>query len=171
MVSEETNAKTYMELARLEECLAEMDFRTQLIERSAEYEINVLLASIEPDYKNRERMVNFTFVPVGDDQLDYISLLQFYTNYPFELDNAYKDELIKLLCFLNTKMPMGCLSINKDNQVFFKYIYAIKKHEFLEKDSTQELVALFQYAMSIFAQPIEEVAIGTMTCAKALEDL
>jgi hypothetical protein len=171
VISEETNAKTYLELARLEKILNDMGFPTQLLESSEQYEINVLLASIEPDYKNRERIVNLTFVPVGDDQLDSISLLQFYINYPFEIDKKYKNELVKFLCFVNYKMPMACISINENNAVFFKYVYAIKKYELLDKDSTQEIVALLQYTMGIFAQQIEDVAIGAKTSAKAIKDL
>jgi|GEM_PF-1559425 len=74
-----------------------IDIGSDLMMMSCIYYSNVLLAIIEPDYKNRQRIVNFTFVPIGDEQLDSISLLQFYVSYPFEIDKKYKNELVKFL--------------------------------------------------------------------------
>jgi hypothetical protein len=171
MISEEISAKTYMDLANLEEHLNDMGLKTQLIERSEKYALNVLLALIEPDSKNRERVINFTFVPVGDDQLDYISLLQFYTNYSFDLNTNYRDDLVKALAVINTKLPFGCISVNENNQVFFRYVHVRQKFEVMDRDAIQELVALYQFAIDIFAPLIEDIATGAKNYEQAIVEI
>ena len=82
MINDEVTARTYMELTRLEKVLNGMGIDTNLVRKSEEFELNVLVAVLDPDEQGRERFINFTFMPLPEDEIEYVDLLQLYTSFP-----------------------------------------------------------------------------------------
>lgn len=66
--------------------------QAELLEKSEEVPLHVLLASLVKDRKNKDRFVNFSYIPIADDELDYIRLLQLFSVIPSDLNSKHLDQ-------------------------------------------------------------------------------
>jgi len=171
MIDEEVTARTYMELARLEEVLNGMGIDTNLVRKSEEFELNVLVAVLDPDEQGRERFINFTFMPLPEDEIEYVDLLQLYTTFPAAPTAETRAETLELINGVNPKLPFGSVAISADGELYYRYVLAKRRLEFTDDDAFGELVLLFQFAASMFAGALDAVASGEATAAEVLAQL
>ncbi len=171
MINEDVTARTYQELARLETVLNDLGVDTKLIKRSEEYELNTLVALLEQDEQGRDRFANLTFMPLPENEIEFIDMIQIYTSYPFQPVDAARGQTLELINGLNPRLPFGCMGINNEGQVYYRYILSKRRHELVDADSVGEQFLLFQFAAAMFAQGIEVVAMGDMKAQEILEQL
>ena len=171
MILEETHARNLVELDYLKQYIDELGWESNLVERSSEIPINVLLARIEKDFKGRDRAINFTYIPTSDEDLESINLLQLYTSVPCDLDVKFRGDVEKLLLAINGTLAIGHFNIKPNNEIFFRYVYVTSKAELINQETITETVLLFVYVQDMFAELIDDVASGQKNFQMALQEL
>ncbi|VAW68445.1 hypothetical protein MNBD_GAMMA10-3041, partial [hydrothermal vent metagenome] len=62
--------------------------------------------------------------PMGDE-LDGSDFIQFYFQYPFEMDKAHKAQILLQQQLANQQLALGHFNLDADDRfVYFKYVYA-----------------------------------------------
>ena len=168
-LSEKAHARHLVELGFLKEHLEEIGLESTVLERSQELPLNVLLTNIQNDHKGRKRVVNFAFVPMPEGDMDYISLLQFYTVIPCELSPENQGSLEKLIMAINCQTAIGYFGAKENKEVFLRYTYSTSASHLISKDEFKETLFLFVYMMEIYAEIIEDVASGKKSLQEALK--
>jgi hypothetical protein len=171
MISDLANAKYTAELSFLEGYLENLGFESELMERSDTVPMPILVSSIGGDTAGRPRLLNFLFVPIDEEHLDVLQLLQIHTLFPFDLHPDYVAETEKLLAVINQKLGMGAVGIDEQNDIFYKYIFAKARFQPLDEGLIIETVQLFIFLMEQFSSLIEGVATGQMALTAVLEAL
>jgi len=168
MISDLTNAKYTAELSFLGGYLDNLGFESELVERSESVPMPILVSSIGGDSAGRPRLLNFLFVPIDEDHLDVLQLLQIHTLFPFDLEPAYLEQTEKLLGTINQKLGMGSVGIDEQNDLFYKYIFAKARFQPLDEALIIETVQLFIFLMEQFSSLIEGVVTGQTDLNTAL---
>jgi Putative bacterial sensory transduction regulator len=171
LIDEEVSARTYMELARLEKVLNDLGIDTNLVRKSEEFELHVLVAVFEDDEHGHERFINCTFMPLPEDEIEHVDLLQIFTSYPIRPTEEARAEALEIINGINPKLPFGSLAIDADGQIFYRYIFVKRRLEFIDDDAFGEMVLLFQFASNMFAEALGAVASGKMTAEEILSQL
>jgi hypothetical protein len=168
MVSDLTNAKHTVELGHLEELFAKMGYHSSLMEPSRIVPIPTLAITMPLDEKGRDRSINVLFVPVADGELETLELLQLHTQIPCQLDERRQPDVEKLIGALNNKIGMGCIGIDANNNIYYRYIYPKAKFESIDERLISETVLLFIYLYERFSHLVESVATGQQSLDTAL---
>ncbi len=171
MISELTNAKYTAELSFLAGYLDNLGFDSELIERSEAMPMPILVSSIGGDGAGRPRLINFLFVPIDEEHLDILQLLQIHTIFPFDVQPEYQPQTEKLLGIINQKLGMGCVGIDEQNDLFYKYLFAKARFQPLDEALIIETVQLFIFLLERFSSLIEKVATGEIGLTAALATL
>ena len=171
MISDLTNAKHTAELSFLSGYLDELGFESELVERSETLPMPILISSIGGDAAGRPRMLHFLFVPIDEEHLEILQLLQIHSLFPYELGVDYLAEVEKLLSVINQKLGMGYVGIDQENSIYYKYLFAKARYQPLDQNLIVETVQLFIFLMERFSGLIEGVATGEQDLATALADL
>lgn len=168
MISEKLHALHAVELGFLQSGLEEEGFTTQFVEKSPELPLHVLLLSLGQDGKGRDRWINFNFVPLPDEEIENIRLLQLYSVVPCTIRSDRQDAVRRLLHAVNCVMPIGGYGIKEDGEVFIRYVYSASASRTLSPEELLEVVSLFNYMLELFAERIEDVASGAASLEDAL---
>ena len=171
MISNLTNAKHTAELSFLSGYLAELGFESELVERSETLPMPILISSIGGDAAGRPRLLHFLFVPIEEDQLEILQLLQIHTLFPYEVEADYLTETEKLLSVINQKLGMGYVGIDQENAVYYKYLFAKARYQPLDQALIVETVQLFIFLMERFSNVIESVVTGQQDSGTAAATL
>lgn len=168
MISEKLHALHAVELGFLQAGLEEAGFSTQFVEKSPELPLHVLLLSLGQDERNRDRWINFNFVPLPDDEIEHIRLLQIYSVVPCSVHSDRLEAVRQLLHAVNNVMPIGCFGIKEDGEIYIRYVYSASANRSLSSDEILEVVSLFNYMLDLFAEQIQHVASGSLPLEDAL---
>lgn len=171
MQSEQTQARTYLELAQLRDHARSIDLRAELVQADDDTPLHLLIVRFDDDDRGRERIATITFVPNPDDQLEAIKLLQVYVAYPFDARPELQGEAGLLIARLNSRLPLGSLAIADSGELCYKLVHAYAKFDVLQKAAASELMQLIEFVVGLFAEQLEEVATGERSAADALEEL
>src|SRR5262245_58767384 len=142
MPSDFIHAQHAAQLACLQGYLDNRGWATELIERSAKVPINILSVAAPRDANERERKITFAYVPVDDEDLDYLSLLQFYSPLPIVPDAAHTHELDTLINVINQGLAIGHFG-HKDSEIFMRHIYTTAQAEMVNEEMFVEAILLF----------------------------
>jgi hypothetical protein len=171
MLSELTNAKYTAELSFLEGYLAQLGFESDLLERSETVPMPILITSIGGDEAGRPRLLHFLFVPIEEEHLQTVQLLQIHTLFPYEIQPDTLPETEKLLGYINQKLGMGSVGVDEQNSIYYKYIFAKARYQPLDEPLIVETVQLFIFLMERFSGVIEDVVTGQRDLSAAIEML
>ncbi len=171
MLSEQTSAKTFLELAQLRDHVRAIDMPAELVEAGAETPLHLLLIRFEDDEQGRERLAHVSFVPTADDQLEAIKLLQIYVGYPWTVQPGLEGDVGRVLARLNSRLPLGSLGVADNGELCFKLVHAYPKYDLLEEEAASELVQLVQFVVGLFAAQLEDVAQGRRSANEVLDEL
>lgn len=166
MVSDFIHARHAAQLGNLKDYFEARGWSSRLVEPGKEMPVHVLLTGMPADSQGRERVINFAFIPTGEDDLDNIVLLQLYSPLPFKPVDEHKGDVESLLMVLNATMPIGFFSITGD-EIFLRYVYTASRSTTIDEDEMVEMTALFLSMQEAFGGVIEAVATGE----KALDEV
>lgn len=171
MVPEIIHARHLVELDYLKRYMEELGLESKLVERSEEVPLNTLLTALKKDYKGRERSMNFSYIPLLEEEFEYINLLQLYAPLPCDLNLEYKSSLERFLLTVNGQAAIGHFNLKKNNEIFLRYVHITSQDELINQNEIKETVMLFIYMQEIFGESIEDVASGKKDLQTALREL
>ncbi|MHA6484825.1 type III secretion system chaperone family protein [Paenibacillus sp. strain BS8-2] len=169
MISELEHAKQLAELGGLQAGFAKEGLQTELIERTPEIPLHVLLMSLGKDGRDRDRIINMNFSPLPESDIEWIRLLQLYTIVPCDIVAGRRSEVEALLHAANTMLPLGYFGIKDDGEVYARYVYTVPSSRTISADELLEVVSLYHYMLELFADRIEAVASGELSKDDALK--
>ncbi|MDG0812964.1 type III secretion system chaperone family protein [Cohnella rhizosphaerae] len=166
-----TNARDLAELGFLQQALEEAGLPCQLLEPSPDVPIPALLASPDADEDDGERFLTFTFVPLGDEDIGDIRLLQIYTVVAPAVASAARAGLTELLMAVNSRLPLGHFSLNDAGELYYRYVWAVGAAQKLPQPDALHVIDLFMMTLGMFGQAVGEVAAGRRPAAQAISGL
>lgn len=159
------------ELGFIKQYMEEAGLPSQFINVSDQVPIPVVLTGLPKDRDNRERYLHFSFIPLSDDELNEISLLQIYTTVPVNVLQDAREDTGKLMLAINTQLAVGHFSMKEDGEVYYRYVHALRADEMMPKEAFLELVDLFLIMLNMFTELIQDVASGKLPLDDALDAL
>ena len=87
-----------------------------------------------------EGNLNILFVPLGEENYQSLSLLQFFVQWD-QVNRSVSDSL-RLINELNQKIPMAKVSLNLENTLEYQYYLPVSAHIPLSKEEFLERVSL-----------------------------
>jgi hypothetical protein len=170
-VTAELHARHLAQLGFLEQILKEAEVPTTLLERSEELPLNVLMAGITKDERGRDRFVHFSFLPLDDEtDIQAVELLQIYHTFPFRLAGGRRAAVAELLLEANTRLPIGHFGLNENEELHYRYVYALSGARTFDADEIGTMIGLFVSMCDLFAESLEAVASGAKEPAGAVAD-
>ena len=131
----------------------------------------ILVSSIGGDSAGRPRLLNFLFVPIDEEHLDVLQLLQIHVTFPFDPQPETLPQTEKFLGFINQKLGMGSVGIDERNNIYYKYLFAKARYQPLDEALIVETVQLFIFLLERFSNLIEMVVTGEIDLATAVTRL
>ena len=171
MFEEDIHNHHLEQLNQLRIYIDHLEFESRIIQKSEQIPINILLAAITVDYKERNRFINFSFVPISGEELDHINLLQFYTTLPIDLNNNARESLEKLIFVINTRMAIGHFGLQEDGEIYLRYIYTTHRVHGINEQQIVETMMLYTAMLDMHERLLDRVAIGEMSLQEALREL
>ncbi|MBP5426791.1 MAG: hypothetical protein J6Y29_02710 [Clostridiales bacterium] len=171
MISKEEHAKNLVNLDLIKRHMEELNFATHLVEKSEDTPLNMLLVNVGQTYNNEDRILNFNYIPLPDDMVNTIDLLQITSVIPMTYKKENKSIIEKLLLEINTKLAVGNFILGDNETIMFRYIYVTPKLELIRKEELKETAMLCVYMLEIFTETIDKVSQGEMTLAEAIKSL
>jgi hypothetical protein len=171
MATDAIHARHLAQLSLLKNILDEADLLTTMLEKSEAIPIHVLMVGIQQDEEDRDRYLHFSFLPLNEEEIQAVQLLQIYCTLPIELEADKKDALASLMLEINTRLPIGHFGINEQNEIHYRYVYSLSGSKTFEADEILEIVSLFIYMIDMFSGPVEGLANGSVDLATSLAEL
>ena len=108
-ISEKEHAMHLAELGTIQQGFAKEGFHTELVEKSPEIPLHVLLLSLGQDDRGNDRTINLNFMPLPESDIESIRLLQLYAVIPCDIASGRREDVEKLLLTANGAVPLGQL--------------------------------------------------------------
>ncbi|MDI4645656.1 YbjN domain-containing protein [Cohnella hashimotonis] len=166
-----TNARDLAELGFLQQALEEAGMPARLIEPNEEVPIPALLATPDTDDESGERYLTFNFVPLDDEDIGDIRLLQLYTIVAPVVVSTARTGLAELLMAVNSRLPLGHFSLNEAGELYYRYVWAVGSAHKLPQPEALHVIDLFLMTLGMFASTIGEVASGSRAANEAIAAL
>ena len=151
--------------------VCELDLQCQLLDARSGVPIDSLAVVLEADKQGRPRVANLMFLPVGDDEVQEVRLLQLHCLLPVAVSGEGRADLEHFLTRTNSIVPIGAFSITVEDELIFKYVHAIGRARPLEANEFLELFLLWMFTLDSLSGVVEDVATGTRAAAAALAEL
>ncbi|NEW06906.1 YbjN domain-containing protein [Paenibacillus sp. SYP-B3998] len=171
MMPELVHTRHLAQLGLLKDILDEAGLATNLLEKSEAIPIHVLMAGFQEDKKGRNRFLHFSFLPLDEEDIGAIQLLQIYSTLPFHLKEGQRDKAAAVLLAVNTRLPIGHFGINEQNELHYRYVYSLSVAKSFDSEEILEILSMFVYMCDMFAEPVELVASGEAEVAEVLQTL
>lgn len=141
--------KPIEQLFELSQILGQINIRCQLTDASEALPLPSLFAYLDPDAEGRERIIHMSFLPVEED-FKQMRLLQMYFPFPVTIQSGALDTLRVVLLELDTKLPLGHVSVRRNGEIFYRDILPVSR-AFVDEDAMGEIFGLFiQVCLSIY---------------------
>jgi hypothetical protein len=166
-----TSEKHRTELERFNDLLSQEAYQTQLVPAAGDVPYDTLRVRIESfEKENRVWILELSFLPALEDDLDNVSILQCYVALSEHTAEENRAGLEGLMIRLNAKLPIGSFGLlNEPRVVFFKHNALLPNDDPAASDQiVHELVPMTSYLLSTFSDPLIKIANGTTTAAAAL---
>jgi hypothetical protein len=171
MSLELVHARHLAQLSFLKQILDEEGLPTTLLEKSEEIPIHLLMAGVQQDQEGRDRFLHFSFLPLDEEEIQSTLLLQIYSTLPFAMEGNYREQIALLLLEINTRLPIGHIGMNENNEIHYRYVYTLSSSKTFQSDEILDVLSLFVYMLEMFGGVIEPVAKGTVDAAAAAASL
>jgi len=162
-------ARQWEQLERLKQILDEAGLVTNLMEKSETIPLHMLIAAFQEDRKGRDRFLHFSFLPLDEEDVTAIHLLQIYSTLPFPLKKGKRDAVADLLLHVNTRLPIGHFGLNEQDELHYRYVYSVSASRLFGSEEILDILSLFVYLCDMFADPIEQVASGEADASQVLD--
>jgi len=156
-----TSEKHRGELERFGELLAQEAYEVQLLPAAGKVPYDTLLVRIQRrEIENRVFMLELSYLPGLEDDLDDVSILQCYVSLSEHTSEDNRAGLERLIVKLNAKLPIGGFGLLDNPRVLF-----FKHNAMLPNDNhvaslqiVHELVAMTSYLIGVFSEPLIKIA-------------
>lgn len=165
-----SQARHDAQLGFLQQYLTESGLQSHIVDRSEEIPITVLLLPLMKDRRQRDRFLHFSFVPLDEDDLENIDLLQIYTTVPVEWKGDTKAQVEKLLLAINGRLAIGHFNLNGD-EVNYRYVHCVPAAQRLQADELLSVIRLFELMLNVFASVVDDAASGRTSLQQALAEV
>jgi hypothetical protein len=160
MLSEGAKARHWERLENLESLLKETGLATSLLQQSESIPFHLLIAAFQQDNRGRDRFLHFSFLPIDEQDIQAVELLQIYSTLPFRLQEGLRDQAALLLLEINTRLPIGHFGINEQGEIHYRYVYSLSAGQSFGAEEMLVIINMFMYMCDMFAEPIEDLASG-----------
>ncbi len=159
-------------LTEIEAAVAgELDLQCQILDARSGVPIDSLAVVLEEDRQGRPRVANLMFLPVGDDEVQEVRLLQLHCLLPVAVAAESRADLEHFLTRTNSIVPIGAFSITGDDELIFKYVHAIGRALPFQAREFLELFLLWMFTLDSLSGVVEDVATGAREADAALAEL
>jgi len=142
-------------LRKLKSLLEQLGYTVELLSKSEDLPVETLSLCLEQDAKNRPQFLMLTLYPLGD-ALDASHFVQFYFQYPFEIDVARRGKILQALPAVNQELPLGHFNLSADEKsVYFKYVFALPQNQDVEPLFFNDVLDMCLYAQTHFQDRFE----------------
>ncbi|MDF2722422.1 MAG: hypothetical protein K0Q59_2097 [Paenibacillus sp.] len=155
MQSDFAHASHLAQLGLLEQLLNETGIATHMLEKSEQLPLHVLLAAMAKDDQGRDRYLHFSFLPVDEEQMSAIQLLQMYCKLPFPLREEARAATADILLDINGKLPIGHFGVDEAGELYFRYVYVMPAKRSFDREEMVELITLYANMYDLFAEQVE----------------
>lgn len=149
----------------------ELDLQCRMLDAGAGVPIDSLAVMLEADRRGQPRVANLMFLPVGDDEVQEVRLLQLHLVLPVAVASERRADLEHFLTRTNSIVPIGAFSITADDELIFKYVHAVGRARSLEAREFLELFLLWMFTLDSLSGVVEDVASGDRSADDALAEL
>jgi hypothetical protein len=170
-MSELIEAKQLAVLQSLKDYFLESGVATHLLEKSETLPVSVLVVVIGRDFKDRERTINFAFLPVREDDFQHVSGLQFFSTLPNVEYNPEDKGIAELLLTINHKTALGNYSYTAGKEIALRHIHFMPKFGITPKEEFIEVAMLFKQMLDLFGPKIEAYTEGVRSLRDTMIDL
>jgi hypothetical protein len=160
MLSEAAGARHLERLGKLQSLLGETGLATRLLEQSIEIPFHLLIAGFHQDHKGRDRFLHFSFLPMAEQDIQAVELLQMYCTLPFRLTAGLREQAALLLLEVNSRLPLGHFGINEEDEIHYRYVYGLPAAKPFDDDEILDIISMSMYMCDLFAEEIEDLTSG-----------
>lgn len=171
MFPEEIQERHLAELGTIKRYMDEIEIEAVLLKRDAAFPLHTLVINVEEDHRGRQRSASLNYLPINNEDFEFIHLLQFYTVLLFDYEKRYKDDLQKLLFFINRLTAIGDFNFKDETEIDFRYVYTASTQEIIPQAEISETVFLFALMLDMYAEWIEDVGTGKKTYNEVIDEL
>lgn len=168
MIAEKTHARHLVELGRIQDFFKEREIYTQLLEKSDQIPLHILMLAPEIS-EGRQAYVNVMFIPIDNPNVEDIQLLQLYTHLPVDYTGTM-EAIAPLLVAINMNLPVGNMGF-KDNSISFRYSYALSDNTLVQEEEFIDVFQLFFNSLALFIDLIDQVVEGKVTVQQAIQHI
>jgi hypothetical protein len=151
------------ELARFRDLLFKEAYQTQLLTAADGVPYDTLLVRIE-SFAGEHRVwrLEMSFLPGLEEELEGVSILQFFVVLSDQLSEEHRTSLNELIVQRNTKLPIGNFGLlDNPEMLFFKHNAMLPNDNAAVSDKiVHELVPMITYLISRFAEPLIRLTTG-----------
>ncbi len=149
------------------------EFRAELLPLGPDVPIPTVAVPLAPDARGRARVATLTCMPIGDDVLPGVDLVQCYIETPVTVPPAGLDAVRHLLTAVNLKAPLGAFSLLPDGELVQRFLFPVAEDpaRHLPGAAFAEVFLLWAYSIDMLAPIVEQVGTGALSLAEALAQL
>ena len=168
MSMDEIQARHLVELGFLEDIFNDRGYTTHLVEKSNEIPYHTLLVNLEADAAGRSRQMALTFYPVSEEDVEYILLLQYFLEMPFDINPDQTGAIAELLSYVNVKVVLGHFGITEGkNKLHYRYVQALPNQDVVSKEAVSDVITLVTFTPLLFGDVLEAMAAGKISLESA----
>lgn len=171
MFSEKMQSRHLTELGTIKRYMDDIEIESVLLKKGDVFPLHSLVIDVENDYKNRQRHVTLNFVPIDDNEFEYIHLLQFYTILLFKYEEQYKSDVEQLILYINRLTAIGDFGLRGDSEIDFRYVYTASLEDIIPQAQISETLILYVFMLDIYAKMLEAVGTGERTLQDVIKEL
>jgi len=175
-MDDKTLTRDQAELGFLMQYLREHDVPSELLAPSDELPIGTLVVPLLQDERGRDRFLTCNFVPLSEDEVEAVRLLQLFAVVPAAWageanarTGAARENVERLLHAINGRTAIGHFGIKDDGEIHLRYVYCAPASKVLPKEEILGVVDLFVLTLDTFAETIDGVASGALRLEEALQ--
>ena len=130
-------------------------YEVEFLQQSEELPLSMLSIRLEKDWKDIPQFLILSIYPMGDE-LDGSDFIQFYFQYPFEMDKSKKYQILLEQQTANQQLALGNFNLDADDQyVYFKYVHAATKNTELTLALLCDVLDMCVYAQDAYLEKFE----------------
>ena len=168
MDQSEIDARHQVELGYLENVLNRLGFLTQLVEKSPQIPYHALMIGLDEDSQGRSRQLVMTFYPVGEETVEHVLLLQYFTELPFAIRESAVPGLNALLPYLNNKVVLGHFGVTEGKHtIHYRYVQTLPRDKSITREAVIDAVRLVSYTPALFEDVLEALTAGELSVEQA----
>jgi len=106
------------------------------------------------------------------DASDRVLLLQFFSAFPFEVDDVSIPRLLQYLQLVNEVIPFGALVVNRlSHRLLYRYVLPISEEQPLSPGIVREVIGFYEMLVAGQATTLWQLASGQITDEQAMQRL